>query len=86
MVTISYFAFLLASLGKALYQKACHQDAIKRRKTHNCVGTDKFLGGAAGRSKLIEQILDCQFCPFVMFFLTKMHSSKNKQFESTVFL
>ena len=31
-----------ASLGKALFQKECHQDAIKRRKTHNCFGTYKF--------------------------------------------
>ena len=31
-----------ASLGEALFQKACHQDAIKRRKTHNCVGKKIF--------------------------------------------
>ena len=44
-----------ASLGKALIQKACHQDVIKRTKIHNCVGTEKFQGDAAGGSKLIEQ-------------------------------
>ena len=33
----------LASLGKALFQKVCHQDVIKRKKTHNCVGKDKFF-------------------------------------------
>ena len=34
-----------------------HPDAIKRTKTHNCVGTEKFQGDAAGGSKLIEQTL-----------------------------
>ena len=33
---------LQASLGEALFQKTCHQDAIERRKTHNCVGTEKL--------------------------------------------
>ena len=31
-----------ASLGEALFWEACHQDAIKLKKTHNCVGTEKF--------------------------------------------
>ena len=34
-----------------------HQDTIRRTKTHNCVGTEKFQGDAAGGSKLIEQTL-----------------------------
>ena len=29
------------SLGKALFQKVCHPDAIKARKTYSCIGTDK---------------------------------------------
>ena len=38
-----------ASLDQALFQKACYQDTIKRRKIHNCFGTDNFffLGGGA---------------------------------------
>ena len=42
----------------------CHQDVIKRKKTHNCVGKDKFFflgggeGGIADRSKLIKQTLN----------------------------
>ena len=32
---------LRASLGEALFQKAWHQNATKRRKTHNWVGTEK---------------------------------------------
>ena len=48
---------LWASLGQALFQKACHQDAIKRRKTHNYVGTEIFYGDISGGSKLIKQTL-----------------------------
>ena len=47
-----------ASLGKALFEKACHQAAIKKRKSHNCVRTDKSAGG----SKLIEQTLNLMWC------------------------
>ena len=43
--------------AKLCFKKACHQDAIKRRKTHNCVGTENVLGEAAGGSKQIEQTL-----------------------------
>ena len=51
--------FFWASLGKALCQKACHQDTIKRRNTHKRRFAIKIqiLRGTSGRSRLIEQTL-----------------------------
>ena len=46
-----------ASSGEALILQVCHEDTIKRTKTHNCVAIEKFQGDAAGGSKLIEQAL-----------------------------
>ena len=43
-------------VGEALFSKECHQDAIKRRMTHNCAGT--FWG----RCRCVKAImaLSCQ--------------------------
>ena len=46
-----------ASLCEALFQNACHQDAIKQTNTHNCIGIEKIQGDTTGGSKLIEQTL-----------------------------
>ena len=57
LLKFTIFCPFWASLGEALFEKSCDQDAIRRTKTHNCIGREKFQGDAAGGSKLIEQTL-----------------------------
>ena len=47
----------LGNFGQALCIKACHEDLILTRKSHNCAGIAFIQGDSTGGSILIEQTL-----------------------------
>ena len=53
--TLSIVSYLLGDLGQALFKRACHEDVIFTRKSHNCAGTAFVQGDSVGGSKLTEQ-------------------------------